>query len=54
MHSVDLNSDIGESFGSYKLGDDEEILKYVTAANVIFLASAEEKCICPLTRQRIM
>ena len=26
MHSVDLNSDIGESFGSYKLGDDEEIV----------------------------
>ncbi len=34
MYAVDLNSDIGESFGAYRLGDDEEILKYVTAANV--------------------
>lgn len=34
MYSIDLNSDIGESFGAYKLGNDEEIIKYVTAANV--------------------
>ena len=34
MYSVDLNSDIGESFGAYKLGDDTEILKHITAANV--------------------
>ena len=34
MYSVDLNSDIGESFGAYKLGDDAEILKHITAANV--------------------
>lgn len=33
MYKIDLNSDIGESFGSYKLGDDEEIIKYITAAN---------------------
>lgn len=31
---VDLNSDIGESFGTYKLGMDDEVLKYVTSANV--------------------
>ncbi len=31
---VDLNSDIGEGFGSYKLGLDEDILKHVTSANV--------------------
>ena len=31
---VDLNSDIGESFGSYKLGLDEEIVKYVTSINL--------------------
>lgn len=31
---VDLNSDVGESFGSYKLGLDEEVLKYVTSANI--------------------
>lgn len=34
MYEVDLNSDLGESFGNYKLGMDEEILKYVSSANV--------------------
>lgn len=33
MYCVDLNSDMGESFGAYKLGGDEEIIKYVTTAN---------------------
>jgi len=31
---IDLNSDMGESFGAYKLGGDEEIIKYVTSTNV--------------------
>ncbi|NJE47803.1 LamB/YcsF family protein [Thermococcus sp. GR7] len=31
---VDLNSDLGESFGRYKLGLDEEVMKYITSANV--------------------
>ncbi len=32
--SVDLNSDMGEAFGAYKLGDDAAILDIVTSANV--------------------
>lgn len=31
---VDLNSDLGESFGAYTIGCDEEVLKYVSSANV--------------------
>lgn len=31
---VDLNADVGESFGTYKQGMDEEVLKYVSSANV--------------------
>ncbi len=31
---MDLNSDIGESFGAYRLGDDAAILQYVTSANI--------------------
>ncbi|AAL81396.1 LamB/YcsF family protein [Pyrococcus furiosus DSM 3638] len=31
---VDLNSDLGESFGRYKLGLDDEVMKYITSANV--------------------
>ncbi|MGV0815749.1 5-oxoprolinase subunit PxpA [Mycolicibacterium boenickei] len=32
--SVDLNADLGESFGAWKLGDDEAMLGLVTSANV--------------------
>lgn len=32
--SVDLNSDMGEGFGSYRMGDDDAILSIVTSANV--------------------
>ncbi|ALS79994.1 lactam utilization protein LamB [Planococcus kocurii] len=31
---VDLNCDMGESFGAYQMGNDEEILDYVTSANI--------------------
>lgn len=34
MSSIDLNCDMGESFGAYKMGLDEEIIKYVSSANV--------------------
>lgn len=34
MYKVDLNSDIGESFGIYKIGDDESVIKYVTSVNI--------------------
>ena len=31
---IDLNSDVGESFGRWELGDDEQVLQVVTSANV--------------------
>lgn len=31
---VDLNCDLGESFGNYKLGLDEEVIRYISSANV--------------------
>ena len=34
MATVDLNADMGESFGSWKMGDDESLLGIVTSANV--------------------
>ncbi|WP_026575853.1 LamB/YcsF family protein [Bacillus sp. UNC438CL73TsuS30] len=34
MFNVDLNCDIGESFGRYRLAEQKEILKYVTSANI--------------------
>lgn len=34
VFKVDLNCDIGESFGRYRLAEQKEILKYVTSANI--------------------
>lgn len=34
MKKVDLNCDLGESFGNYKLGMDEQILPLITSANI--------------------
>ncbi|WP_421616932.1 5-oxoprolinase subunit PxpA [Brevibacillus sp. TJ4] len=34
MYYVDLNCDMGESFGAYRMGNDEAILAYVTSANI--------------------
>ncbi|MCF6136360.1 LamB/YcsF family protein [Pseudalkalibacillus berkeleyi] len=34
MKTIDLNCDLGESFGTYQKGRDEEILDYVTSANI--------------------
>jgi 5-oxoprolinase (ATP-hydrolysing) subunit A len=31
---MDLNVDMGESFGRYQLGNDEEVMKFITSANV--------------------
>lgn len=31
---VDLNCDMGESFGLYQLGNDEEMMKYISSANI--------------------
>lgn len=34
MSCVDLNCDLGESFGAYKIGMDEEVVPHVTSINV--------------------
>ncbi|MCM3724944.1 LamB/YcsF family protein [Neobacillus cucumis] len=34
MTVIDLNSDLGESFGAFKIGNDEEVLKYISSANI--------------------
>src|SRR5437773_11112404 len=31
---IDINSDIGESFGAYKIGNDTGLMKSITSANV--------------------
>jgi UPF0271 protein len=34
MFVVDLNSDLGESYGAYTVGNDKEVLKYISSANI--------------------
>lgn len=31
---IDLNCDLGESFGAYKMGEQQEILKYISSVNI--------------------
>ncbi|WP_010677264.1 5-oxoprolinase subunit PxpA [Bacillus timonensis] len=34
MKSIDLNCDLGESFGAYSIGNDEQILSFISSANI--------------------
>ena len=34
MPSIDLNCDLGESFGAYTIGNDEGVLPFITSANI--------------------
>jgi len=34
MRTIDINSDLGESFGNWRLGDDEALIPEITSANV--------------------
>ena len=34
MVSVDINCDLGESFGAYRIGMDREVMPYITSANI--------------------
>ena len=34
VRQIDLNSDLGESFGAYTMGNDKEMLEIITSANV--------------------
>ncbi|MDE5914704.1 MAG: LamB/YcsF family protein, partial [Campylobacter jejuni] len=45
MFKVDLNSDLGESFGAYKMGMDEKILKFASSVNVACGFHAGDPCV---------
>jgi 5-oxoprolinase (ATP-hydrolysing) subunit A len=44
MVSIDLNSDLGESFGPWRMGDDASMLKIVTSANIACGFHAGDPC----------
>ena len=53
MTTIDLNCDLGESFGAYKMGNDDEILPFVSSINVAcgFHAGVRPLCDKRLKRQ---
>ncbi|CAM3789641.1 MULTISPECIES: LamB/YcsF family protein [Paenibacillus] len=54
MIQVDLNCDMGESFGAYRLGSDSELLKCITSANIACGFHAGDPSVMRLTvRQAI-
>lgn len=34
MKAIDLNSDLGESFGAFSVGQDEKLMQYITSASI--------------------
>src|SRR4029079_13241858 len=34
MKNIDLNCDMGESYGAWKMGADAEVMPYITSANI--------------------
>ncbi len=48
--SIDLNADLGESFGAWRMGDDEAVLSWVSSANIATGAHAGD----PLTAVRTL
>lgn len=48
MNRIDLNCDLGESFGRYTLGLDEEVIPYISSANIACGYHASD----PLVMQR--
>ena len=49
MTRVDLNADMGESFGPWKMGDDAALLKTVTSANIACGAHAGDPSVMAQT-----
>lgn len=53
MYKVDLNSDLGESFGRYTLGMDERIIPLVSSANVACGYHASDPVVMMETIRRV-
>lgn len=49
MKIIDLNCDLGESFGAYKTGNDKGVIKHITSANAACGYHASDPCIMDKT-----
>lgn len=54
MIRVDLNADMGESFGPWKMGDDDSLLQIVTSANIACGAHAGDPDVMAATMRTAM
>mgnify|MGYP001229084963 CR=1 FL=1 len=45
MRRIDLNADVGESFGAYTLGQDEAVMRHITSANIACGLHAGDPCV---------
>lgn len=52
MYKVDLNSDLGESFGRYTIGNDEKIIPLISSANVACGYHASDPVVMDQTIER--
>lgn len=46
---IDLNCDLGESFGAYKIGCDEEVIPFISSANIACGFHAGDACVMERT-----
>lgn len=53
MHHIDLNCDLGESFGCYKLGMDEKVIPLISSANVACGYHASDPIVMNQTIKRV-
>lgn len=53
MRTVDLNADLGESYGNYTIESDEHIIPLITSANVACGFHAGDPVVLLNTLQRI-
>ena len=53
MYQIDLNSDLGESFGHYTIGNDDKIIPLITSANVACGYHASDPVVMMETIQRV-
>jgi len=44
-HKIDLNSDVGESFGIYRLGQDDQLIPFISSANIACGFHAGDPCV---------
>ncbi|MFN4059105.1 MAG: LamB/YcsF family protein [Roseinatronobacter sp.] len=51
-HRIDLNADLGEGFGAWRMGADEELLDIVTSANIACGFHASDPDIMAATMSR--